>query len=330
MRSRYLAAIVLAAMAHPAFALNIVLSNDDGLTSNVKALYEALKSKGHDVIVSVPCTGQSGMGGAVYFFKPLTPLTSACLNGAAAVGDPGVGKMTKAGFTGGDYHYVNGTPIMSMLYGIDVLGMARWGKLPDLVLSGPNEGQNVGAIVNSSGTIGNAQNAAARGLPAIALSADSTTADNTNLANANSPVVANLTLTLLDALAAKAGTGALFPTGMALNVNFPKDLTNAKWAFSRIGTYNAYKVKFVDDLGNDPVAAAYGLASQIPPAKPVVSDWPGVTVEMNTSASTASQAEDESVVYKSAIAVTAMQVAFDHRPAGQQWLRLRLRDLLNQ
>ncbi len=35
---------------------------DDGLTSNVKALYEALKADGHDVIVSVPCTNQSGDG----------------------------------------------------------------------------------------------------------------------------------------------------------------------------------------------------------------------------------------------------------------------------
>jgi len=36
------------------------------------------------------------------------------------------------------------------------------------------------------------------------------------------------------------------------------------------------------------------------------------------------------VVFKTKVAVTAMQVGFDHRPAGQQWLRLRLRDLLNQ
>jgi len=31
----------LALCASPAFALNIVLANDDGLTSNIKALYEA-------------------------------------------------------------------------------------------------------------------------------------------------------------------------------------------------------------------------------------------------------------------------------------------------
>lgn len=310
---------LLAGMASPAFALNVVLSNDDGLTSNVKALYEALKAKGHDVIVSVPCTGQSGMGGAVKFLTPLTPLTSACLNGAAAVGDPGAGAVTKAGFAGSDYFYVNGTPIMAMLYGVDVQAMARWGRAPDLVLSGPNEGQNVGHIVNSSGTIGNAQNAASRGIPAIALSADANTADNTNLANAKSVTVANLSVNLIDALQAKAGSTALLPAGLALNVNFPKVLDNAKWAFSRIGSYNAYKIKFVTDLAADPVAAGYGLGS---------AHYPGITIDMNTAAHSAEQAQDESIVYKDRIAVSAMQIAYDHRPAGQQWLRLRLRDLL--
>lgn len=317
MRLRYLSVAVLFVLSSPAFALNIVLSNDDGLTSNVKALYEALKTKGHDVIVSVPCTGQSGMGGAIKFLTPLTPLTSACLNGAASAGDPGAGPMTKPGFNT-DYYYVNGTPIMAMLYGVDVQAQARWGKAPDLVLSGPNEGQNVGHIVNSSGTIGNAQNAASRGMSAIALSADSDTADNANLANAKSVTVANLTLNLIDALAAKAGSGTLLPSGMALNVNFPKDLTSPKWKFSRIGTYNAYKVKFVSDLSLDPTGAAYHLPA-----------YPGITIDINQAAGSAAQAEDESIVYKTDIAVTAMQVAYDQRPAGQQWLRLRLRDLLS-
>lgn len=48
------AAAALLGLAAPAFAANILLINDDGLTSNAKALYEALKAEGHDVIVSVP------------------------------------------------------------------------------------------------------------------------------------------------------------------------------------------------------------------------------------------------------------------------------------
>jgi hypothetical protein len=52
LRALFTAALVTC--ASPAFALNIVLSNDDGLTSNLAALYLALKAAGHDVIVSVP------------------------------------------------------------------------------------------------------------------------------------------------------------------------------------------------------------------------------------------------------------------------------------
>ena len=60
-----IAAILALATPMAAEARNIVITNDDGLTSNVVALYKALKADGHDVIVSVPCQNQSGMGAAL-------------------------------------------------------------------------------------------------------------------------------------------------------------------------------------------------------------------------------------------------------------------------
>ena len=113
------------------------------------------------------------MGAAVKFLKPIKPLTAACLNNAGSPGDPGVGPITKKqkAFDYQDFFYVNGTPIMATAYGLDILAPARWGAAPDLVVSGPNQGQNVGSIVISSGTIANVQFAASRGVPAIALSA---------------------------------------------------------------------------------------------------------------------------------------------------------------
>ena len=317
MQLRSIAAAALVAAASPAFALNILVSNDDGLTSNTKALYETLKAAGHDVIVSVPCTGQSGRGAGIVMYSTNTIVPDndktqieaegGCHNGAAPTGAPAVGKFTKAGFTGGDYYYVHGTPMMAAMYGVDVVAAARWGKAPDLVLSGPNEGQNLGKIVNSSGTVGNVQFAGGRGIPSIALSAGSDTTDNTNLANPYSQVVAQLTLSLVKALQAKAGTGPLLPTGVTLNVNFPNAPTTAmKFAFSRFGSYEAYNLKFNN-------AVPYGLG-----------------VGAGSGAATAEQAEDESIVYKTKVSVTAMQVGFEHRPAAQQWLRLRLSDLFAQ
>jgi 5'/3'-nucleotidase SurE len=306
----------LALCASPAFALNVVLTNDDGLTSNLKALYDELKAAGHSVIVAVPCSGQSGRGSAIVMYSTTTIVADndktqieaegGCHNGAAPLGAPAVGPFTKSGYTGGDFNYVHGTPVMATMYGLDVLATARWGKAPDLVLSGPNEGQNVGKVVISSGTIGNAQFAAGRGIPAIALSAGTDTVDNAGLANPASRVVAQLTTKLLTALQVKAAGSALLPTGVALNVNFPNAPTaNAGWAFARQGTYDNYNLKFTS-------GAPWGLTGSAP----------GVA--------TAEQAEDEALVYKTKVAVTAMQVGYEQRPAGQQWLRLRLRDLFAQ
>lgn len=316
MTYRLIAGAGLALCASPAFALNILLTNDDGLTSNLKALYDELKAAGHSVIVSVPCTGQSGRGAAIVMYSTDTIIPDndktqieaegGCHNGAAPLGAPAVGPFTKSGYANGDFHYVHGTPVMATMYGLDVLAGARWNKAPDLVLSGPNEGQNVGKLVINSGTIGNAQFAAGRGLPAIALSAGTDTVDNAGLANPRSRIVAQLTIKLLAALQAKAGTAGLLPAGVALNVNYPDaPAANAAWAFARHGTYDTYNLKFRS-------AAPWGLSGSAP------------------GAASASQAEDEALVYKTKVSVTAMQVGYDQRPAAQQWLRLRLRELFAQ
>lgn len=311
------AAALLVACASPAFALNILISNDDGLTSNVKALYEALKAQGHDVVVSVPCTNQSGRGAGIVMYSTYTIVSDndsaqinaagGCRNGAAPIGAPAVGPFTKTGFTNGDYYYAHGTPVSAMLYGLDVVAKARWGKAPDLLLSGPNEGANLGKIVNSSGTVSNAQVAAARGIPSIAISAGTDTTDNANLANPYSPVVASLSIKLLKTLQARAGRGPLLPTGLALNVNFPNAPTpDLDFAFSRFGSLEFYTLTF----------------RNTPPY--------GVTLGLNTATPTRDQAHDEALVSQTRISVTAMQIGFEQGPAEQLWLRLRLRDLFGR
>jgi len=295
--------------------------NDDGLTSNTKALYEILKAEGHDVIVSVPCSGQSGRGAAIVMYSnskiaatndAQITTEAGCHNGAAPIGAPAVGPFTKSGYTNGDYYYVHGTPVMATMYGLDVLALQRWGKAPDLVLSGPNEGQNVGKIVNSSGTVGNVQFAAGRGIPSIALSAGTDTVDNVNLADPDSIVVAELTMKLVNELEAKAKVASpkrnrpLLPDGVVLNVNFPNAPTlNTDFAFSRIGSFELYNLKFV-------TTPYIGLGASI----------------NDPSKANASQAKDEAVVSKTKVSVTAMQVSFDHDAAAQQWLRRELHDLI--
>jgi 5'-nucleotidase len=150
--------------------------------------------------------------------------------------------MTREGL-GSDFHYVNSTPVMAVLYGLDIVAMKRWGKAPDLVLSGPNEGQNVGAIAISSGTIGAAQFAALRGLPAIALSAGQNSA-GPDLENAQSPAIAEKSAELVRALDVASKGGRMLPAGLALNINFPNEAKGTKFCASKIGTYNAYTLSF--------------------------------------------------------------------------------------
>lgn len=305
----------LAALSLPACALNILLVNDDGLTANIQAQYDALVAAGHDVLVSIPCQNQSGKGASINFLTPITPVTTACLNNAASAGSPGVGEVLGKP----NYHYVNGTPVMATAYGLDILAPQRWGKAPDLVLSGPNEGQNAGPIVNGSGTVSNAQYALAQGLSAIAVSADTNTTNNPALA----VEVAQLGVKLIAALERRADKGRLLPEGAALNVNYPKfdsgQSATLKWRTSEHGTYSGISLKFIPDLSQDPVAQSYGLGN---------SAYPGITFSPNTTAPTKDQRDDEAaIIAAGSIAVTVMQAGFDAGPALRHTLQKQLRPL---
>lgn len=317
MRKFLITALVAAGLCQTgtAAAHNIIITNDDGLTSNVVALYQALKAEGHDVIVSVPCTNQSGMGAAIKFARPLAPIKEPCLNDAAKAGDAGAGPMTRQGL-GADFHYVDGTPIMALLYGLDILAQERWAAEPDIVLSGPNEGQNLGAIILSSGTVSAAQFAAVKGLPAIALSAGPATED-ADLANPASAKVAKFTADLVEALGKRAKGNRLLPDGIALNVNFPDQLDDAKWEISRIGNYNKYEVKFAKSMAETASPMMREMAKSRGMNLP---DLPGLSIGFNRSKPTAEQMNDESAVYKNAIAISPMQAGYEYSPSSVDWL----------
>jgi 5'-nucleotidase len=128
-------------------ALDILVTNDDGYSSaGIDAVVEALVGAGHEVQVVAPLEQQSGTGGTFT--------------------DGAVESQEEQTASGHDALAVDGFPSDSVRVAIDELEMT-----PDLVVSGINEGQNVGGIVDVSGTIGAARAAVARGIPALALSA---------------------------------------------------------------------------------------------------------------------------------------------------------------
>lgn len=160
----------------PSHALNIVISNDDGCeASTTHALYQALAAAGHNVLISASMYDQSGQGGSLPYLSPVVPIPTASRGGNLPAGTAGI--ATLAGNSAINYgervFCVHSTPIGSTLHGIDVAARKVFGAPADLVLTGPNYGNNTGAINNISGTVNAALSAINRGVPAVAVSLQS-------------------------------------------------------------------------------------------------------------------------------------------------------------
>jgi 5'-nucleotidase len=127
--------------------LSIVVTNDDGFgAAGLNALVSAVTAlDGVEVTVVAPATQQSGSGGSTTA-GPLTTSDQTLQNGYAATA-------------------VAGFPADTIRVAFDDMGLE-----PDLVIAGINEGQNLGPVVDLSGTVGAARAAVRAGVPAIAVS----------------------------------------------------------------------------------------------------------------------------------------------------------------
>ncbi|PWN91753.1 sure-like protein [Acaromyces ingoldii] len=161
--------LVSTVLAAPAYALKILIGNDDGFgTANIRALYHAAKQAGHDALIAAPVDNQSGTGATRREPKPLQKDGGF---GLVKAGSPAEGHDAK------DDHvwYVNSTPVSSIAYGLEELCPRYFGSKPDLILSGTNQGNNVGLSIYWSGTYNVARYAVEQGIPAIAFSAGNLT-----------------------------------------------------------------------------------------------------------------------------------------------------------
>jgi len=137
--------------------LRILVTNDDGVAApGIDAIVEALVGDpNNEVIVSAPADNQSGQRDRTTPTPPPLVATET---------------TTTSGYPA---TAVEGTPADSVLYALDNLYPDA---PPHVVVSGINEGQNVGNIDTSgllsqfSGTVGAAKTAACRGVPALASS----------------------------------------------------------------------------------------------------------------------------------------------------------------
>jgi len=123
--------------------MRILIANDDGyLAPGLQALVDACRDLG-DIAVVAPEQNASGTSNSLTLHRPLSVFEAA--NG---------------------FRYVNGTP--SDCVHVALTGLLPW--RPDLVLSGINNGANMGDDTLYSGTVAAAMEGYLFGVPAIAFS----------------------------------------------------------------------------------------------------------------------------------------------------------------
>jgi len=180
--------------------LDVLLTNDDGYAApGITAMRDALVAAGHRVTLVAPLENRSG--------SSMSQTTSGLI----------------------DYYEqsegvwaVDGTPADAV--NLALVHLLR-DRPPDLVVSGSNFGQNVGASVLGSGTVGAALAASRQGVPAIAVSVaiapDGRTTDPPYTATtAAFAPAADLVVELIARLRESDATG-LLPPRIVLNVNYP-------------------------------------------------------------------------------------------------------------
>ncbi len=180
----------------------ILITNDDGIYSpGIHALWEAMCEVG-DPIAVAPKTEQSAKGHAITITKPLR-----------------VKAITRDnGFIGWS---VNGTPSDCTKLAIKSL----LNEKPDLIISGINQGANLGSNIIYSGTISAAAEGAILGIPSIAISLASYNTHDYKLSKSVAIEIATHVLNYD------------LPNGTLLNVNVPycdqKDIKG--WRVTRQG-----------------------------------------------------------------------------------------------
>ena len=170
--------------------LRILVTNDDGVESTgIQTLAEALRAIA-DVVVIAPDGNQSG-------------------SSHASAGGP----LSVREHRDGDQFFgygVSGFPADAVRFGLLELGRTRGF---DLVVSGINQGANVGDVAHLSGTVGAAMEAVYLGVPAIAVSQE------TGLINYQ--VSAAFTVSLVE-----QWTRRSMPERVVLSVNVPSDVAS--------------------------------------------------------------------------------------------------------
>ena len=169
--------------------MRLLISNDDGIyATGIRALANTMAEAGHDVSVVCPDRERSATGHGLTLHQPIRAEI------VESVFHPNIKAWA-----------CDGTPS-------DCVKLALWALLdspPELVLSGINQGANLGTEILYSGTVSAAMEGLIEGIPSVAFSL-------TSYSSKDFAGAAQFALALVRQLAEKP-----LPDSMLLNVNIP-------------------------------------------------------------------------------------------------------------
>lgn len=172
--------------------MKILLTNDDGVNSvGIQTIASALAERGMLAAVVAPDRERSGMGHAITVTKPVR--VNLLEHGAFPDGAP--------------VYSCDGTPTDCVTIGLDLLFPQA-----DFVVSGANQGPNLGDDVTYSGTVCAAMEGVILKRPSLAVSLASESSDSVK----HNETAAFAALAVLDYLETNP-----LPEGILLNVNVP-------------------------------------------------------------------------------------------------------------
>ncbi len=174
----------------------ILVTNDDGISSpGIKILAKTLKSFG-EVYVVAPEGEQSAVAHALTLHRPL-----------------------RFERVGNNTYFVNGTPTDCVIIGVNKILSQK----PDIIVSGINNGANLGDDITYSGTVAAAIEGTLLGVPSIAISLVREDRNNSGYRNVASKfqIAANFAGEIVEKVLDNG-----LPDDTLLNVNIPYSVKN--------------------------------------------------------------------------------------------------------
>jgi len=306
---------------NPPAPLHILLTDDDGFPASssvpntsapgTAAVCEKLVAAGHRVTIVTPLRDQSGSSARIsapatgfgeFVVTRFTPPFSAANRFVPSdppyvCDGPGL-----AGWALGDFNLLFAGPA-PILVGVASPADSAFAGIkniladdpPDLVVSGANNGQNVGGTVNHSGTVGAAVSAAEIGLPAIAISVELDAADLADRTPSETyPAMGDAADFLVRLIAELQRTQRpnepLVPKGIALNVNFPVVLDESGQhdpaavgpaQLTRVGTNESVTTSYPGDASSGKIGVNLSLCGLAPCDPETIRDADTTALEKN-------------------------------------------------